>query len=337
MSLKKEIKNLEAMKKKGMSATVISAQEKVVADLEAQIQQAESTKKIKATEIDGQNSMTFSIYNEVTRETTQEKRKVALVKNNRPIEQKKVDGFINIIANNKYEEAYPIITMEARKVKEKGYTVTDINGKEVEEEQIDEFLVILDGQHRTKAFMSCSITNENIIVPNVRLREVDNVGEYLVDINNVGTSWKAKDRFAVAALTSNNEIAKEIAGLINEGFNPTTASMIYTRNKISPSQINKLLKGGELTLPKGAVVDIQRGNKFVQLCKEAGMSVKFITKRYFIDGFNSYATSTSDEEALAALQSLKGSLTEDALKRVDCATAFVEILKGENSQQQEVA
>ena len=120
--------------------------------------------------------------------------------------------------------------MSAKVLIENGYQVVDVDDNEVKEEDADDYIVILDGQHRTKAFLECSITN-HIIVPNTHIREVDNVGEYLVDINDVGTSWNQRDRFAVAALTSDNELVHEIANRIREGYSPSTASLIYTQEE----------------------------------------------------------------------------------------------------------
>ena len=45
-----------------------------------------------------------------------------------------MDEFIAIIDNGKYEEAYPIIVVEAVDLIKAGYTVTDVNGKVLTEE-----------------------------------------------------------------------------------------------------------------------------------------------------------------------------------------------------------
>ena len=109
--------------------------------------------------------LTFAIVNEETMEVTEKAYKVAFVKNNRPIDNNKVDGFIAIIAKGKYEKAYPIIAVSAKVLIENNYQVVDVDGNEVKEENADDYIVILDGQHRTKAFLECSITN-HLIVPN---------------------------------------------------------------------------------------------------------------------------------------------------------------------------
>lgn len=150
----------------------------------------------------------------------------------------------------------------------------------------------------------------------------------MVDINNVGSSWDKKDRLVVASLTAKSDLFQNVAELLKEGFNPTTAMLIYTGKNISDKQIANVLQGGDYTLPKGAEVNIERGNKFVTLCKAAKMDVSFITKRYFIKGFNSHALSTSEDQAFKALDNLKyKNYKEDKWKEVKSENDFIKILK----------
>lgn len=219
--------------------------------------------------------------------------------------------------------------VEAAKLIEAGYTVTDVKGRELTKEEAADYLVILDGQHRCTAFAKLVATGKyTLTIPNVYIRDVENVGEYLVDINNVGSSWNKKDRLVVASLTSNDELFQNVAELLNEGFNPSTAMLIYTGKSLSDKQVNKALKGEEITFPKGAEINIERGNKFITLCKAAKMDVSFITKRYFIKDFNSYAKSTNEEQAFEALNKLKElNYTETNWKEVKEEDDFIEILK----------
>lgn len=326
VAINKAEKNLSHMKKQKMASEVIEAQEKIILDLTEQKKKFEKVEKSKADGSLKDVKLTFAIVNEETMEVTEKDYKVAFVMNNRPIDQDKVDRFIAIIAKNKYEKAFPIIAVSAKALVENGYQVIDVDNHEVKEADADDYIVILDGQHRTKAFLECSITDPKV-VPNTYIREVDNIGEYLVDINDVGTSWNQRDRFAVAALTSDNKLVHEIASRIREGFNPSTASLIYTQKKISNKQVNNLLRGEELKLPKGAITNIDRGNKFIQLCKEAGIGVKFITRRYFINAFNSHALSVGETAAFDALSKLKTmNLTEEKLNSIKDDRGFIKIL-----------
>lgn len=323
-----EEKELNRLIKSNRNEAVIAAQQKVVDEAKTQMEQAKEFERI-SKEKAVNSSFTFSVVDEETGARTEQQKKIAFVKNNRPVNPKKVDGFIALIAANKYDKAFPIIVMEASKLIEAGYTVTDINGKELTKEEAKDYFVILEGQHRSTAFAKLIATGKyQNLIPNVHVRDIENVGEYLVDINNVGSSWDKKDRLVVASLTSNDELFQNVAELLNEGFNPSTAMLIYTGKSLSDKQVNKALKGEEITFPKGAEINIERGNKFITLCKAAKMDVSFITKRYFIKDFNSYAKSTNEEQAFEALNKLKElNYTEANWKEVKEEDDFIEILK----------
>ncbi len=326
--LKQEEKELERLTKRNADEAVIAAQQNVVDSAKAKLEQAQEFEK-ESNENIGNDFLTFSVVNEETGARTEQKKKIAFVKHNRPVNSKKVDRFIALIAANKYEKAFPIIVVEATKLIEAGYTVTDIKGRELTKEEAADYLVILDGQHRCTAFAKLVATGKYTeTIPNVYVRDIENVGEYLVDINNVGSSWDKKDRLVVASLTTKDELFQNVAELLNEGFNPTTAMLIYTGKSLSDKQVSKALKGEEITLPKGTEIKIERGNRFINLCKAANMSVSFITKRYFIKDFNSYAKSTSEEQAFEALNKLKElNYTEANWKEIKEEDDFIEILK----------
>lgn len=325
--LKEAKKMLEKLKKMNAAEPVIKAQQAEVDRLEREVEQSTSkVKTISGTYVD--KTMWF----EVVGSGTIINKKIALVKNNRPVDRKKVDQFMALFANyDKYEKAYPIIVTRTLPLIDAGYTVTDVNGKEISRGESHNYYVVLDGQHRTIALMQLASTGKEryATIPNVHLKEInaENVGEYLVDINNVGTSWTAKDKMIVAALTKKDELFENIAERLKEGFNPSTAALIYTKKKIGAALLNKILKSEEYNLPQGAVVDIERGNKFINICKSAGMGIKKLTNRFYIGGFNQFATARSDEDAFEALNNLIGKLNDEMLKKVKCEEDFNGILK----------
>lgn len=327
-ALKREEKELKRLKDRKADAAVTVAQQKVVDNIRTALENAEEFDTISNEKV-GDDYLAFSVVDEKTGARTEQKKKMAFVKNNRPVDSKKVDGFIALIASGKYEKAYPIIVIEAKKLIEAGYEVKDIKGNTLTKEEAEDYLVILDGQHRSTAFAKLFATGKYTeAIPNVYVRDIKNIGEYLVDINNVGSSWDKKDRLIVAALTTEEQLFQSVATLLNEGFNPSTAILIYTGKNLSDKQVNKALKGNEITLPKDAVIDIERGDKFVSLCKAANMDVASITKRYFIKGFNSYVAATNEEQAFEALDKLnKLNLDSERLKRIKEDDDFVTILR----------
>lgn len=320
--LAKEERDLKSLISKKMNDTIINAQQGIIAQLQQEIAQAESKKQASTVALKD-DAITFRL----AKDSKEVLKKIALVEHNRVIDSKKVDEFIAIIDNGKYEEAYPIIVVEAKALIEAGFTATDINGRELNTEEAEGYYVILDGQHRSTAFAKLNAIKGGIVIPNVFVKEVENVGEYLVDINTI-SNWDKRDRLTVAALTSKEALFKNVAELIKEGFNPTTASLVYTRKSISEKALDKVLKGEEYKLPKGTTVEIERGNRFITLCKAAHITVPFLTKRYFIKGFNSYAKINGEEQAFEALDKLKAlNLNEERLKQIKEEDDFQVMLK----------
>lgn len=320
---------LHTLKRRGADETVIYRQQEVCNSATKQYEDSVEAER-QAQENFGNSLVTFKVVNDEAGAVSDVQKKIAFVKNNRPIDSKKVDKFIHIISTDKYEKAYPIIVIDAKYLIELGYTVYDMKGKELSLEEAENYFVILDGQHRGTAFAKLIAIGENYEIPNVHVRNVENVGEYLVDINGTGTSWSSKDRLVVAALTTeeHKELFTNIAALINEGFNPSTSAIIYTGKKLSKRLIDTALKGENITLPKDANVNIQRGERFITLCKAANISVTFITKRYFIDGFNCHAESIGEEEAFKALEAMQNlKLTDEKLKEIKDEKYFIGLLK----------
>lgn len=320
---------LHTLKRRGADETVIYRQQEVCNSATKQYEDSVEAER-QAQENFGNSLVTFKVVNDEAGAVSDVQKKIAFVKNNRPIDSKKVDKFIHIISTDKYEKAYPIIVIDAKYLIELGYTVYDMKGKELSLEEAENYFVILDGQHRGTAFDKLIAIGENYEIPNVHVRNVENVGEYLVDINGTGTSWSSKDRLVVAALTTeeHKELFTNIAALINEGFNPSTSAIIYTGKKLSKRLIDTALKGENITLPKDANVNIQRGERFITLCKAANISVTFITKRYFIDGFNCHAESIGEEEAFKALEAMQNlKLTDEKLKEIKDEKYFIGLLK----------
>lgn len=324
--VKKEESKFNMLVKSGSNSSVIEAQKKTVesvkADLEAALNTpAEKAIKSKATE----DFITFCVNDPKIDKVY---KKIAFIKHNRPIDTKRVDKFIYSIAQNKYEEAYPIIVAEAENLIKREYIVVDVNGKVINETEAAEYYVILDGQHRGTAFAKLAVINEDIEIPNVYIRDIENIGQYLVDINENARSWDNKDKYSVAGLTAKDEVFATISEKIGEGFNPSTAALIYLGKKLTTTLLNKVLKGEEAKLPKGANFNKERGEKFITLCKAVGMEVSLITKRYYIEGFNSFAASTNEEKAFGALKEIGNQANNlDRIKAVKDSNDFIKLLK----------
>lgn len=285
-----------------------------------------TTAKKQAPQLD---AMTVEIVEKGT--TKEEARRLGFLKQNRPIIKANVVNFLQIIDNGKYEEAYPIMTAEATVLLELGYELIDLAGNLIDETTASEYLIVLDGQHRTTAFSKLNATRskeDRITIPNVRIKTgINNVGEYLASINLAGHSWTTSDKICVSSIITENKLLEKTNELIKEGFNATTAVLICTGKRLTAPQIKKMLNKKDTSmLPKGKELEkaIKRANDFYTICMAiTGMTVKMLTKRFFIKGFNSYARATSDEQAFEALRQLTLSDFE-SIKEDD---EFIEILK----------
>lgn len=237
-----------------------------------------------------------------------EYRRFGLIKENRPIKKTDVIGFMQIIKNGKYDDTQSIITIEAIEIIDR-YEIVDLEGKPIEKKEAKHFLIVLDGQHRISAFAKLNAIKDadnKILIPNVHIKKgLDNIGEYLADINLIGHSWNTADKICVSAISTQNLLMKKINNLIKEGFNASTAVMICTGKKLTPKQLKAMLSNGDTSILPDMESALERAEKFLTIAQSIdGMSNKILTKRYFIKGFNSYAKSTSDEKAFEALSKL---------------------------------
>lgn len=323
--LEKEQSTLTSMSKKGVAPAVLQAQQQVVDELKTKL---ESFPEVKAAEVEVKADLvTFEVIDDETGTKERVQMKMGFVDNNRSIDNKKVAVFIALIANKKYEKAFPIIVIKAKLLIALGYSVKDITGNVISEEEAEEYFVILDGQHRSKAFAQLIAAGQDLVIPNVHVRELANIGEYLTEINQVG-NWTKDDKVTVSALINQqDELLQAIAARLKEGFNYSTLCQIYTGKKLSDKALNNALKGKDYNLPKDAKMDIERGNRFITLCQAAEMKIAFITKRYFIEGFNYYCASVGEENAFKALENLKNLTNKEIkFKEVKDSTAFIELL-----------
>ena len=321
LDLNKQKEAYKKMVAQNLDKAVIEAQKQVVDKLEQSIQVNKA--ELKDLEV----KLEIVDYDKLEKKTVS--KKLAKLKYNRPIDMDKVDAFTTIITNGKYEKAAAIITCEASLLLEKGYTVETWEGKKIAQENAVDYLVILDGQHRTCAWLKWLSVHADDAIPNVYIKaEMDKVEEYLVDINTVG-NWTPKDKAVVAALVNkDDEFLQAVASAINMGIAASTASKIFCGKLMTPNAIAKALKGEEYKLPKNADLNIERGWRFINTCRASGIPVNYISKRTLIDDFNSYCVSVGEEQAFEGLAKLKdkAKLSEE-LKKVT-EHKFITLLKG---------
>lgn len=239
----------------------------------------------------------------------EENRRFGLVKENRPIRKSDVDGFIQTIQNEIYDEdTQTIVTIEASELIGK-YNIVDLEGNEIAEKDAHEYLIVLDGQHRVIAFSklnSIRKDEDKLRIPNVHIkRNLKDIRKYLADINTVGHSWNATDKICVAAISTGNKILDKINELIKEGYNASAAAQICAGRRLNHKEIKKILETGDTSCLPSESSAVERADKFlITAIGINGMTPKILTKRYFIKGFNTFAKATSEDKAFEALQKL---------------------------------
>ena len=262
-------------------------------------------------------------------------RQFGLIKENRPIKKSDVNGFLQIINDDKYDEAQSIVTVEATELDGK-YNMVTLQGKKIPKDQLKGYLIVLDGQHRITAYSklnSIKASNEQITVPNVHVKSgIKNIREYLADINMVGHHWNMGDKICVSAISTRNKTLKKINELIKDGFNATCAVVICTGKRLSASRINSILVNGDT---KGLFKEDEKrsekemldfADKFITTAMSInGMKTELLTKRYYIDGFMSFAEMGKD--AFKALSKLNINDFKGVRQTYDFVTNLNQALK----------
>lgn len=232
-----------------------------------------------------------------------ENRKFGLVKENRPIKPTDVNGFLQIIANGKYDDTQSIVTAEATELIGE-YNLVDLEKNPISEEDAKDYLIVLDGQHRISAFAKLNAirTQENqIVIPNVHIKKDVLVREYLADINMVGHNWSMADKVCVSAISTDNKLLLKVNELIKADFSASTATLICTGKRLKNTELKALLSKGDISCLQDDKYTLEerleRAEKFLTTAWTIyGMDVKTLRKRYFIKGFNSYAISIGSYE-----------------------------------------
>ncbi|WP_324354477.1 DUF5131 family protein [Dysgonomonas sp.] len=238
----------------------------------------------------------------------EENRKFGLVKENRPIKDSDVNGFLQIIREGKYKESFPIIAVEVIDIID-NYNIVDLEGNPISKVEASEYLIVIDGQHRITAFSKLNaIRNQSdqITVPNVRIEKgITNIREYLADINMVGHSWNNADKLCVSAISTGSKLLAKVNELIKADYTATTAVLICTGKRLTPKQLKELIITGKTDQLPDEEKALVKANKFLTITTAIlGNDMKLLRKRYFINGFISAAKFFDEQKVFDALGKL---------------------------------
>lgn len=234
--------------------------------------------------------------------TTNETRKPAFAFFNRDVNHSNAIKIFEKMKIHGYRESLPIQVICAEK---SGLNnLVDFEQKPIQEEKFEDYFLVIDGQHRTKAVSMYNkwLKEKNeleIEVPAIfaDIDEGESIVSYINEINVTLKEWTKED-FLVGAANVNTHIPllQRYKELIKKPSNPkgiplSTLNKIYCQSTGLTKQDFVLLCYGQKIKGKAnkeiiAVHDITTGNKFLELCKKASFEDSEIAKRYLVTEFN---------------------------------------------------
>lgn len=191
----------------------------------------------------------------------------------------------------------------------------DINGNEINKDDAKGYYLIIDGQHRSMAVAMLNQELEEqekptVIIPGifVELTEGETLAEYISAVNITKTPWKTDDYVRGAANVKQEELLARYKELIKSDDNPnglplSTLNIIYCNNPkaINKTSLSLLCQGkdekGKAKKPIIPAHNIDRGDRFIKLCKAKGFSDKDISKRYLAERFSDLFNESGEDNA----------------------------------------
>ena len=116
--LQKEEKVLQRLTKSKADASVITIQEQIVSRLQTQHEEAVAKEELIKKHI-GDSLVTFSVVDDETGARSEIRKKIAFVRHNRPVDNKKVDGFISILPVANMRKPIPLSLSKLKRLLQK--------------------------------------------------------------------------------------------------------------------------------------------------------------------------------------------------------------------------
>ena len=290
----------------------------------------EATESVNAVETASvkQKSGMKTKFSEVAIVADGNERKSAFAKGiNRSVNFKNVQSICGYIKTKGYRNAEVIQVVKAEDFLKNGdLSLVDINGATITNENASEYYIVLDGQHRVYAVAEYNQwvkeNNENnlatITVPAViaELEKGETVAEYINEINITKQEWSVADYVQGAAnVHKDNKFLQTYTMLIKSKENPngfpiSTLNRIFCGIQTAISQkdfsllcsgITKKGKANKNIIPAH---NLERGEKFISICREKGFEDKDIAKRFLISEFNDIKEQYSLDKAFEVFNSI---------------------------------
>lgn len=221
--------------------------------------------------------------------------KIAFIKGNRSVNGKRLLESIR-----KYGVLRPIDIIPYGEIKDQNITLVDIQTGKVIENPSDDYLVVLDGQHRT--FCKLQLFNEH------RESQVENCNEddcsdnsinanlynacdllglhpltFISILNSETKDWSANDFIDSAHVRNGNDvIVKTVFTLKSLGFSNSNIGRVlfFDHKAMKPAALADYVDGN---IDLAADMQRERGLEVLRLLVDKGFSVNFLKKRYMME------------------------------------------------------
>lgn len=255
-------------------------------------------------------------------------KKVARLVNNRNMEKKAVKDKVNSL--NEKSQLIPAVVVDAEAAVAEGLEVVDFqSGEEIEANDLKNYVVLVDGNHRYQAHLNLLEATKKgkseyagdfwVMYP---FNEELSIVDMLTELNIATNPWKGGDYGKCAAIVLGNnapEGVKAMNELIKKGCNLASASLwIAFTKEISRPVMVKVMRGTETAGALTNSHNIQRGLKLYEAAEKAGFTEKYLGSRNFIQWIikkvadaNNVADDAKVEQMIAFLGTIKGKEIEE--------------------------
>ena len=224
-------------------------------------------------------------------------KKVALLKGNRDIKSNNVKNLQTSF--RKYGNLQPAMICDATKADDEGLEVVDFaTGETITGEALNEYVVILDGQHRYQAYSdltSGKVTDdkgEKVIYNKdfpvyYPLNQEAPIFSMIAEMNKVVAAWKGEDyvKCAVSVVSKPGRMVEELHNLSEMGITKLTpASMWLTLgSRITTKEMKELITDGKRSAGLKLTSNIETGKKLLEAAFEAAYEKDFLNTANFIE------------------------------------------------------
>jgi hypothetical protein len=209
----------------------------------------------------------------------EEGKKVAFIAGNRQLDysnkKQKIESFEKFGCN-----IVPLIYVDGAKAASDGCSLVDaLSGASIHEDEVPNYIVIVEGQHRFAAAMSMDKQPEILLLKDYTGCDTK---QLLAEANIVATPWKSDNFISGAALFQpENQLANFANDLALRGYSTSTISKILclAGGKLTKRTFADIMSGKDVTVEG---LDYERATRFLTAARSK-FDDKFISKRYLID------------------------------------------------------